>query len=221
MTLAERRQREKDQRRESIINAASGLFFKKGYDKVTMDDIASEAELSKATLYTYFKDKESIFFAVVNQGSKIFDSLIKKEEERLKNNDVKFGAIKNASKQFILEYPDYARASFYFRSGIFELSTDMDNADAKEVIEFNKMCYEQGLSDLKAGIETGLVRKDINPVVIIALCILIFDSFSSMNPDIRRILTNNGITIQQFFMETMDILERTINAEEVLDKTDN
>lgn len=61
MTLAERRQREKDQRRKSIINAASSLLFKKGYDKVTMDDIAGEAELSKATLFTYFKDKESIF----------------------------------------------------------------------------------------------------------------------------------------------------------------
>jgi AcrR family transcriptional regulator len=209
MTLAERRQREKDKRRESIINAASRLFFKKGYEKVTMDDIAGEAELGKATLYTYFKDKDSIFFAVVNYGTKILISLIKEEEERLQNAGVKFGAIKAASRRFVLEYPNYARASFHFRSGKFELLSAIDNTDAKEVIEFNKKCYEEGIQEIKTGMENEIIRSDLSPVALTALNILLLDIFSSINPDLREVLNDNGITIQQFFQEVMDFLECT------------
>ena len=79
--LAERKQREKEQRREHILRAAERLFFSRSYDDVSMDEIATEAELSKATLYLYFKDKESLFFAVVNRGIKILCSIIKEEKK--------------------------------------------------------------------------------------------------------------------------------------------
>jgi TetR/AcrR family transcriptional regulator len=47
-----------------------------------MDEIATEAELSKATLCLYFKDKESLFFAVVNRGIKILYSIVKKKRKK-------------------------------------------------------------------------------------------------------------------------------------------
>ena len=56
-----------------------------------MDEIANEAELSKATIYTYFKDKESLFFAVVNSGIKILSAMITEEEERMQATCIKFG----------------------------------------------------------------------------------------------------------------------------------
>jgi TetR/AcrR family transcriptional regulator len=210
MTLAERRKREKDQRCKSVIDAASRLFCSKGYEKVSMDEIASGAELSKATLYTYFKDKDSIFFAVVNRGTKILDSMIKKEEERLLNSSIKVGAVKNACKRFLIEYPDYARVYFYFRSGIFELSSEVDNADAKEIIEFNKKCCEKMILELKTCMENRIYRSDLNPVVVVALYISIFDSVSSIKPDLKNMLKDNGITVQQFFLEIMDFLDRLI-----------
>lgn len=61
MSVVSRRQREKEQRRKDIIAAAEKLFFKKGYDNVSMNDIAKEVELSKATLYLYFDNKEALF----------------------------------------------------------------------------------------------------------------------------------------------------------------
>jgi len=65
MTVAERKHREKAQRREDILNAAEKLFFSRGYDNVLMDEIANEVDLTKATLYLYFNDKESLFFFLV------------------------------------------------------------------------------------------------------------------------------------------------------------
>ena len=43
--------------RGSILAAAERLFAEKGTEKTTMDDIAREAEYSKATLYVYFQSK--------------------------------------------------------------------------------------------------------------------------------------------------------------------
>ena len=57
MTKEERRKREIEQRREAVINAANKLFYLKGYESVTMEEIAFEAEIGKTTLYKYFEDK--------------------------------------------------------------------------------------------------------------------------------------------------------------------
>ena len=61
MGITERKEREKLQRREDILNAAERVFFSKGHKNSTMDDVAEEAELSKGTLYLYFKSKEGFY----------------------------------------------------------------------------------------------------------------------------------------------------------------
>ena len=50
MSSAERREKEKQERRESILNSAEQSFFGKGYDRTSMDDIAKGAQLSRALL---------------------------------------------------------------------------------------------------------------------------------------------------------------------------
>lgn len=40
------------------MDAAEKLFFSKGYDDVSLGDIAQEVELNKATIYFYFENKE-------------------------------------------------------------------------------------------------------------------------------------------------------------------
>ena len=49
-----------EERIEQITEAATKVFSKQGFDKARMDDIASEAKLSKGTLYLYFKSKDAI-----------------------------------------------------------------------------------------------------------------------------------------------------------------
>ena len=49
-----------EKRIEQITNAATKVFAEQGFDKARMDDIASEANLSKGTLYLYFKSKDAI-----------------------------------------------------------------------------------------------------------------------------------------------------------------
>ncbi|MBW2569037.1 MAG: TetR/AcrR family transcriptional regulator [Deltaproteobacteria bacterium] len=60
MGIQERKEREKERRRQQIMIAAKKVFSFKGFNKATMEDIASEAELSPGTLYLYFKNKDEL-----------------------------------------------------------------------------------------------------------------------------------------------------------------
>jgi AcrR family transcriptional regulator len=50
---------------DAILAAARGLFLHHGFDAVTMDMVAQQAPVSKATLYAHFASKEDLFTAVV------------------------------------------------------------------------------------------------------------------------------------------------------------
>jgi len=72
MGISERREREKNERRRTILNCARELILLQGVDRVSMDDIAQKAELSKATLYLYFSGKEIIFNEICEEAARIF-----------------------------------------------------------------------------------------------------------------------------------------------------
>jgi AcrR family transcriptional regulator len=61
MGIEERKEREKQMRRGQIINAAEKVFAAKGFSGATIENIAEEAELSPATLYLYFKNKDELY----------------------------------------------------------------------------------------------------------------------------------------------------------------
>lgn len=52
--------------REKIINAATEIFSKSGYEATSMEQIAQVVGMRKASLYYYFKDKNELFSAVMN-----------------------------------------------------------------------------------------------------------------------------------------------------------
>ncbi|MBE9545455.1 MAG: helix-turn-helix transcriptional regulator, partial [Proteobacteria bacterium] len=63
--IRRRKMRERNLRFESILDAAKKVFFSKGYSKATMDEIALAAEISKPTIYQYFKSKDDLFFSLM------------------------------------------------------------------------------------------------------------------------------------------------------------
>lgn len=67
MVVNTRKEKEKEQRREAILEAASQVFQRKGYQSTTMDEVAAEAQFSKGTLYLYFDSKFELFAELSNQ----------------------------------------------------------------------------------------------------------------------------------------------------------
>ncbi len=65
-----------DEKRKELLEKALQCFTKYGYGKTTLDDVAKEAGLNKATLYHYFKNKEALFLQVmVNMASQTMQAL--------------------------------------------------------------------------------------------------------------------------------------------------
>jgi AcrR family transcriptional regulator len=64
--LAEERWR--DIRRNNLLDAASRIFARQGYDAASVEDIAFEAGIGKPTVYRYFPSKEALFEAVFGQA---------------------------------------------------------------------------------------------------------------------------------------------------------
>ena len=74
-----------DKRKEfSIVQAARDRFARYGFSKVTMEEIAMDVELGKASLYYYFPSKEQVFKAVIvmeqNVAKANFEQLLLKQE---------------------------------------------------------------------------------------------------------------------------------------------
>jgi len=61
MALSSRSQRKVN----TIIEQASRLFVRHGYHNVTMESIAQYANVSKVTLYKYFKDKQTLYEHII------------------------------------------------------------------------------------------------------------------------------------------------------------
>jgi len=71
---SKRKEREKEARREAILEAAARVFSRKSYYEATLDEIATEAELAKGTLYNYYEDKQDLFLSLVEKGLADFQS---------------------------------------------------------------------------------------------------------------------------------------------------
>ena len=68
MTTQERREREREERRQSILRAAREVFFEHGFHRATVDNVAERAEVSKGTVYLYFESKETILAHLLLEG---------------------------------------------------------------------------------------------------------------------------------------------------------
>lgn len=73
----EREQRRRAYYREGILHAAERAILRKGYSATTMDDVAREARLSKATIYKYIPGKGALLYEIL---SHYFDELRNKTE---------------------------------------------------------------------------------------------------------------------------------------------
>jgi len=222
VSMKEIKEQEKERRRNYILNAAEKLFFSRGYDNVSMDDIANEVELNKATLYLYFENKESLFFTVVLRGIKILNVMIEEEIKNCKTGLEILDTIGKVYFEFVNMYPDYNQAYLYFRSGRFDIKDHEDMNDVvKNILKLRQDTFEITCNAIKSGIDEGLIRRDIDPVEVTIFLTLILKGLTEMRPDFQKLLEKKGISQYQFFIDVADFMHRVILIPEKRDKMKN
>lgn len=111
MGLVERRERERQEIRGKILDAARELFAERGYEAVTMRNIAERIEYSATAIYFHFKDKEALLRNLCDEDfgalAKHFQSIARITDpiERLRR-------IGRAYTGFGLEHPNQYRFMF-------------------------------------------------------------------------------------------------------------
>jgi AcrR family transcriptional regulator len=61
-----------DAARERLVDAAEACFDRLGMDRTTIDDVAREAHVSRATVYRYVRDRDELVLAVLRRGADRF-----------------------------------------------------------------------------------------------------------------------------------------------------
>ena len=77
---SDRRSRKRLATRESISIAATRLFFERGFDQVTVDEIAEAADVGRMTVFNHFARKEDMFFDRDEEGREILREALRERD---------------------------------------------------------------------------------------------------------------------------------------------
>lgn len=161
MGVAERKEREKQQRRNDIIDAAEKVFFTKGFENSTMDDVAKESEFSKGTLYLYFKSKEELFHEISNRGAELLEEYFLQAIKNKRNGIKKVRAIGEAFIKFFSDHYEYHEAMLFDHSKRIDSSKEMSDSFDNQ----KKRTNDVFVNTIIEGINDGSIRKDLDPVI--------------------------------------------------------
>lgn len=106
MTIEERRDREKQQMKELILQAAAHIIVTHGYDKLSIRKIANQIEYSPAIIYHYFSNKDEILCQILHQGYNNLMSALAEGQTQAGSPETR---LKNLTRKYIdtaLENPD-------------------------------------------------------------------------------------------------------------------
>jgi AcrR family transcriptional regulator len=163
MGIIERKQKEKERRRHEILKAAHKVFLREGYNNSSMDLIAEEAQLSKGTLYLYYKTKDDLYASVLLE--KGLPTLIK----FLKEADSKTNSIEDKILNFSLAYYRYAVNYPEFFNMLNELHSEgtlnLSNIKPETLQSLRKIeeeIFKDKLMTFQKGIETGIFNDDFS-----------------------------------------------------------
>lgn len=153
-TAITRREREKARRREDILQAAREVFFERGIEHATIDEVAEQAEVGKGTVYLYFDSKEAILAHLLLDG---LDLLVNELEAAYAPGELvsvtfRLQRLAKAYLKFFQEHPPYLHLLLAFDQGRFkETTSDELHAEmlsrSRRGFEWLVLAFEQGKQD--------------------------------------------------------------------------
>ncbi|MEP6885583.1 MAG: TetR/AcrR family transcriptional regulator [Gammaproteobacteria bacterium] len=169
--IAERRGEEKERRRAEILDAAEALYIEKGWDALTVDQVARSARLSRALVYVYFRDKEELLFAIGERAMQLVrDRFIAAAAGHPLGLD-KVEAIGRAYMAYAYELPHYF--DFCTRFQAHSVATDPGSHEGG--------CRTAGdetigvvVQAIEVGIRDGSIRRDIGEPILLATTLWAF-----------------------------------------------
>jgi TetR/AcrR family transcriptional regulator len=118
-------------KRQHILDAAYQVFSRKGYNRATVDEIIALADTGKGTVYNYFVNKEQLFFTLIQERNRPFETAL---DQVAASEQPPLNKIKTMVRQFLrfyLENGDLWRVLIHEVRG-FELGHSVITPETRE-----------------------------------------------------------------------------------------
>lgn len=169
--IAERREEEKERRRAEILDAAEALYAKKGWDALTVDQVARSARLSRALVYVYFRDKEELLFAIGERAMRLLrDRFIEAAQGHPLGVD-KVEAIGRAYMGYAYEFPHYF--DFCTRFQAHSMAVDPGSHESACLLVGDEVLAVV-VQSIEAGKSDGSIRPDVGEPKLLATTLWAF-----------------------------------------------
>jgi len=144
----------------AILDAAVELFSAKGFNAVSMREIASSAGVSKANIYHHFESKEALYRAILDQSARELSGLV----ESLADGR---GSYESRIAEFAVGHLQHLDANpLASRLIIREAFSGDDESGRLLVDQVFGSIFERIVSIFRSGQQAGALRSDLDP----ALC---------------------------------------------------
>ncbi|HWS69484.1 MAG TPA: TetR/AcrR family transcriptional regulator [Steroidobacteraceae bacterium] len=164
--IAVRREKEKERRRSEILDAAEALYAKKGWNALTVDQVARSARLSRALVYVYFRDKEDLLFAIGERAMRLLSNRFIAATAGTARGTDQVDAIGRAYLGYAYEFPHYFDFCVRFQSH----SMDADPSTNEGACQ---VAGDQAIGAVVHAIETGIrdgsIRAEVEDPLLLAL----------------------------------------------------
>ena len=211
MGVIERKEREKKQRKETIIDAAENIFFKQGIENTSMDEIAQLAELSKGTVYSYFKSKEELYSTIILRGFIILKKQLKESAHANETGYQNVKAISEAYIRFSYEYTGYFDAILHYQNDLFH-SRKREPSQVQS-LEGGNAVIGVLINAIQKGKTDGSITPEVNAV---ETSFVLWSQITGLLQVIQRkmsiIAYHYKIKADDLFQTYFDLLERSLKA---------
>ncbi|MEX0844966.1 MAG: TetR/AcrR family transcriptional regulator [Balneolaceae bacterium] len=164
MGIKDRKERERNRRKEHILNAAIELIKEQGFDETTMDDIAKRAEFSKGTLYLYFNDKSSLHQAIKKKAlTQIRDEYLAIIQDDLKGSEI-VGKMVSTFLEFVTQSTPFTKSMMLYEQTI------NDNTDGfsvfKECSQIENELFMLIIRAIQIGVQDESIKSNTAPKIL-------------------------------------------------------
>ena len=139
------------EKKEVVINTARELFTKYGYKKVSMDEIARTSNVTKKTIYSYFKDKDELFRYFIEEE---LINMKQKIEKKINNE-----SFNDKVSTIMLEILNLRKNSALLESIIKDCNTSSNNA--MQNMSFSNYYDSEIINYLETKINEEIDQKNI------------------------------------------------------------
>ncbi|QBD79063.1 TetR/AcrR family transcriptional regulator [Ktedonosporobacter rubrisoli] len=158
MGRKERRQREQQELRQSIMDAAREIALAEGWRNVTMRKIAERIEYSHPAIYDYFENKDVLLLELVHEGFRLLELELQTAQARASNATEKLFLIGQGYFTFARRYPELYRVMFGLDGATFSISEP-----EKEGLQIGKIATEAVMGVLEEhNWSTQYVDEEVN-----------------------------------------------------------